>query len=75
MRSVLVFAVYVLSNRKLSATPPKCHRDPLRGRDPQVGNRCSSGCPPITDPCFTWETQQAIVAYKPPHITYYNSLI
>ena len=41
MRSVLLFSIYVLKNRKLSATPPKCLRDPIWGRDPQVGNRCS----------------------------------
>ena len=29
MRSVLVFAIYVLKNWKLSATPPKWLRDPL----------------------------------------------
>ena len=39
MRSVLVFAIYVLKNRNLSATPPKCLHDPFRGHDPQVGNR------------------------------------
>ena len=41
MGSVTVFAIYVLKNRKLSATRPKCLRDPFRGRDPPVGNHWS----------------------------------
>ena len=39
MRSVLVFAIYVLKNWKLSATPVKWLRDPHGSRDPPVGNR------------------------------------
>ena len=42
MRSVLVFAIYVLKNWKLSATPPKRLRDPLGRRDQPVGNRCKT---------------------------------
>ena len=41
MRSVLVFAFYVLKTWKLFAMPPKWLRYPLGGRDPPVGNCCS----------------------------------
>ena len=43
MRSILVFAIYVLENWKLSVTHPKWLRDPLGGHDPPVGNRCGPG--------------------------------
>ena len=75
MPYVLIFAIYVLKNWKLSAAPPKWLRDPLGGRDPQVGNRWArvSACEGLTnqllscwvDPRIAWKnTDTAIVFHR-----------